>query len=58
MSIDMGRHQQSRLVDQIWVLAGLHWSTYVWFGLWVGCALAFYFAWGRHHSWLDRSGSA
>jgi amino acid transporter len=42
----------------VWVLSGLHWSTYVWFALWVGCALAFYFTWGRHHSRLNLNGSA
>ncbi|WP_099022906.1 amino acid permease [Mycolicibacterium palauense] len=42
----------------LWVLSGLHWTTWVWFGLWVGAALIFYLAWGRRHSALNDSGGA
>ena len=38
----------------IWILTGLHWYTFVWFAIWVGCALVFYFLWGRRHSELNR----
>jgi len=40
----------------LWVLSGLHWSTWVWFGLWVSAALVFYLVWGRRHSALNAAG--
>ncbi|WP_199253911.1 amino acid permease [Mycolicibacterium mengxianglii] len=40
----------------IWVLSGLHWITWVWFGIWVSVALVFYLLWGRHHSALNDGG--
>jgi basic amino acid/polyamine antiporter, APA family len=40
----------------IWVLSGLHWTTWVWFGIWVGVALLFYLFWSRHHSALNDGG--
>jgi amino acid transporter len=38
----------------LYILSGLPWSTFAWFGLWLGVVLAFYFLWGRHHSVLQR----
>ncbi|CAN5131149.1 amino acid permease [soil metagenome] len=38
------------------VLYGLHWTTWLWFGLWVGAALLFYVFWSRHHSALNDGG--
>jgi APA family basic amino acid/polyamine antiporter len=32
------------------------WSTWLWFGLWVGAALLFYLIWSRHHSALNDGG--
>lgn len=40
----------------IWVLTGLHWTTWVWFGIWVGVALIFYLLWSRHNSALNDGG--
>jgi basic amino acid/polyamine antiporter, APA family len=40
----------------VWVLRGLPWTTWVWFGVWVGAALVFYLFWGRHHSALNDGG--
>jgi len=40
----------------VWVLRGLHWYTWAWFGVWVGIALLFYLLWGRHHSALNDGG--
>lgn len=36
-----------------YILASLHWYTWVAFSGWVVLALAFYFVWGRHHSALN-----
>lgn len=36
-----------------YILASLHWYTWVAFGGWVVLALLFYFVWGRHHSALN-----
>jgi amino acid transporter len=36
----------------IYVLSGLHWYTWLWFGLWVGVVVVFYLLWGRRHSVL------
>lgn len=36
-----------------YLLAGLHWYTWIAFSGWVVLALSFYFAWGRHHSALN-----
>ena len=38
------------------VLWGLHWYTWVFFGVWVSVALIFYLLWGRHHSALNDGG--
>lgn len=40
----------------VWILTGLHWYTWLWFGLWVGVALVFYLVWSRHHSALNDGG--
>ncbi|MGZ4583644.1 MAG: amino acid permease [Mycobacterium sp.] len=36
-----------------YILASLHWYTWIAFGGWVLVALTFYFVWGRHHSALN-----
>jgi amino acid transporter len=36
-----------------YILLSLHWYTWLAFGAWVTVVLAFYFAWGRHHSALN-----
>ena len=36
-----------------YILASLHWYTWIAFTGWVLLALAFYFLWGRHHSALN-----
>lgn len=36
----------------LYILASLHWYTWLAFGLWVSVVLTFYFLWGRHHSAL------
>lgn len=36
----------------LYILASLHWYTWLAFGLWVSVVLTFYFTWGRHHSAL------
>jgi basic amino acid/polyamine antiporter, APA family len=36
-----------------YILASLHWYTWIAFSGWVLAALAFYFVWGRHHSALN-----
>ncbi|OBH72518.1 amino acid permease [Mycobacterium intracellulare] len=38
-----------------YILASLHWYTWVAFSGWVVLALVFYFVWGRHHSALNDS---
>ena len=38
------------------VLYGLHWYTWLGFGIWVGVALLFYVFWSRHHSALNDGG--
>jgi basic amino acid/polyamine antiporter, APA family len=35
-----------------YVLSGLHWTTYVWFLLWLAVVMAFYLLWGRRNSAL------
>lgn len=35
-----------------YLITGLGWSTYAWFGVWVAVVLAFYLLWGRRHSLL------
>lgn len=40
----------------LFVLSGLHWYTFLWFGLWVSAALVFYLVWSRHHSALNDGG--
>jgi amino acid transporter len=37
-----------------YILASLHWYTWLAFALWVSVVLTFYFAWGRHNSALNR----
>lgn len=39
-----------------YVLSGLHWTTYLWFLLWLAIVLAFYLLWGRRNSALGRRG--
>lgn len=41
----------------LWILSGLQWYTWVWFGVWVGVVLLFYVFWSRHHSALNPGGS-
>jgi len=36
-----------------YILASLHWYTWIAFSGWVLLALIFYFFWGRHHSALN-----
>lgn len=36
-----------------YILASLHWYTWIAFSGWVALALIFYFVWGRHHSALN-----
>jgi amino acid transporter len=36
-----------------YILASLHWYTWIAFTGWTSLALIFYFAWGRHHSALN-----
>jgi amino acid transporter len=36
-----------------YILASLHWYTWIAFSGWVLLALIFYFVWGRHHSALN-----
>lgn len=39
-----------------YILASLHWYTWIAFSGWVLLALIFYFVWGRHHSALNEVG--
>ncbi|HUH72066.1 MAG TPA: amino acid permease [Mycobacterium sp.] len=39
-----------------YILASLHWYTWIAFSGWVSLALIFYFVWGRHHSALNHGG--
>jgi amino acid transporter len=39
-----------------YILASLHWYTWIAFTGWVSLALLFYFVWGRHHSALNDDG--
>ena len=39
-----------------YILASLHWYTWIAFTGWVTLALIFYFVWGRHHSALNEGG--
>ena len=39
-----------------YILASLHWYTWIAFSGWVTVALIFYLAWGRHHSALNNGG--
>jgi amino acid transporter len=41
-----------------YVLSGLHWTTYAWFGVWLLVVLGFYMLWGRHHSELNPGAEA
>ena len=40
-----------------YILASLHWYTWIAFAGWVSVALIFYFVWGRHHSALNDAGA-
>ncbi len=40
----------------LYILVSLRWYTWLAFACWVALVLAFYFAWGRHHSALNRGG--
>ncbi|WP_415043949.1 APC family permease [Gordonia sp. (in: high G+C Gram-positive bacteria)] len=37
----------------VYILTGLHWTTYAWFAGWLALVLAFYFLWGRRNSKLN-----
>ena len=37
----------------VFVISGLHWVTFVFFGLWVGVVLIFYFSYSIKHSNLE-----
>jgi len=37
----------------LYILSGLHWTTYAWFLGWLAVVLAFYLLWGRRHSKLN-----
>jgi hypothetical protein len=37
-----------------YILASLHWYTWLAFGAWVSVVLTFYFTWGRHNSALNK----
>jgi basic amino acid/polyamine antiporter, APA family len=39
-----------------YILASLHWYTWIAFSGWITVALIFYFVWGRHHSALNDGG--
>ena len=39
-----------------YILASLHWYTWIAFSGWVALALLFYLVWGRHHSALNTAG--
>jgi basic amino acid/polyamine antiporter, APA family len=39
-----------------YILASLHWYTWIAFSGWVGLSLIFYVVWGRHHSALNDAG--
>jgi basic amino acid/polyamine antiporter, APA family len=39
-----------------YILASLHWYTWIAFSAWVALALLFYLVWGRHHSALNPAG--
>jgi len=41
-----------------YVLSGLHWTTYLWFLLWLAIVMAFYLLWGRRNSALATGESA
>lgn len=41
-----------------YILASLHWYTWIAFSGWVLLALVFYFVWGRHHSALNDPASS
>ena len=41
------------VVACLYILSGLHWSTYAWFCAWLAVVLTFYVVWGRHHSKLS-----
>ena len=42
----------------LYILASLHWYTWLAFAAWVAVVLAFYFLWGRHHSALNHGAAA
>jgi len=41
-----------------YILASLHWYTWLAFAAWVSVVLVFYFLWGRHHSALNQGNVA
>jgi APA family basic amino acid/polyamine antiporter len=41
-----------------YILASLHWYTWIAFSAWVALALLFYLVWGRHHSALNTAGES
>ncbi|MDF0530866.1 amino acid permease [Tsukamurella sp. 8F] len=38
----------------LYILYGLHWFTWIFFGAWVAVVLVFYLVWGRHNSALEK----
>ena len=38
----------------LYLISGLGWETYAWFGVWLVVVLGFYLLWGRRHSLLAR----
>ncbi|MFB9376904.1 amino acid permease [Kineococcus gynurae] len=42
----------------LYILSGLHWTTYAWFVAWLAVVLGFYLVWGRHHAVLNRPAEA
>lgn len=39
----------------VYILSGLHWTTYAWFLAWLTVVLAYYLLWARRHSKLNKS---
>ncbi|MFT3874890.1 MAG: amino acid permease [Propioniciclava sp.] len=37
----------------VYILSGLHWTTYAWFLAWLSVVLAYYLVWARRHSKLN-----
>lgn len=41
------------IIACLFVISGLHWVTFLFFGLWVGAMMLFYFVYGIKHSNLE-----